>query len=243
MKPNPLLIFSIVFVVFLIEVANLLIFPDWSPATKSVVVQYAALILSGLAFIIFLYDYNLKKEDFLDTKLKVTSKENYHSIKTQVFNKSGMKKEVSFALLFISGQETSPVVAMNEALEALNLLVKFSYTNDFEELKGQIDSPQFTVNAAIIPLSFYYSENVWIANESPAFTYTFNTNEKYLKDGIYTVRFFIFCNGKLHRSTADSLVIKNDVVQIPDKKDKQLAIEQEEDDNRNSKNSLQKNNH
>jgi hypothetical protein len=246
MKLNPLSIFIVVFTIFLIEVANLLIFPVWSHETKSVVVQYATLILAGLAFITFLYDYTMKKDDFLDTKVEVTSNDKYHSIKTQVFNKSGMKKKVSLALLFISKQEYLPVVAMNEALETLHLPLNFLDTNDFENLKNQIDSPLFTINAAIIPLSFYYCENVKIANENPAFTYSFNNNEKKLKDGIYTVRFFIFCKGKLHRSTSDSLVIKNKIVQTIGRNEILPANNQEEEedevDKGNSKNSSQQKN-
>ena len=102
MKLNSLSIFSIVFIVFLIEVANLLILPNWCTETKSVVVEYATMVLTGLAFVVFLFDYTMKKDDFLDTKIDVISKDNYHFVKTQVFNKSGMKKKVSFALIFIS---------------------------------------------------------------------------------------------------------------------------------------------
>lgn len=100
---------------------------------------------------------------------------------------------------------------MNNVLADLNMPLRFAYTNEFELLKDQIETPIYTHNAAIIPLPFYYSENVRIGNENPGYSYMFDNNITndgvILEEGKYSVRFFIFCKGKLHRSTADALVV------------------------------------
>lgn len=99
MKLNSLSIFIFVFIIFLLQVANLIFIPDWCPEFKSVIIGYATLILTGAGFIAFWYEYSKKQEDFLDTQIEVTSENNIHHIKTKVLNKSGLKKEVTFSLL------------------------------------------------------------------------------------------------------------------------------------------------
>jgi hypothetical protein len=214
MKSNPLLIFIVVFIIFLIEIANLIFIPDWCPEFKSVIIQYATLILTGFGLVAFWYEYTKNKNDFLDTSIDVENKITFYKIKTQVFNKSGLRKDVSYALLFISKQCIPPVTAMNQTLNKIQVPIQFKHTNDFEQLKEQIDCPTHTTNTYVIPLPFYYDENVRIGNESPAYTFSFNNTDgvagaNILEDGIYTARFFIYCKGKLHRTTADTLIIGN----------------------------------
>ncbi|MFZ4455453.1 MAG: hypothetical protein ACOYOT_04460 [Bacteroidales bacterium] len=201
----------IVFVIFIIEIANMLFITEWEKETKTLIIEFATMLVTGAGFAMVIYGVFKKEKDFLDTSIETKSEGNYHTIKTQVFNKSELNKDVTYALLFISKQGVDPVSAMNESLSSLDVKLRITKTNYFEFLKEQINSPRFVKNAAIIPLSFYYSENVWIANENPAFSYAFNSNctNTKLENGIYTVRFFIFCEGKLHRSTADSLRICN----------------------------------
>lgn len=83
-------------------------------------------------------------------------------------------------------------------------------TNDFEKLKNVIEEPLWipNVGGAIIPVSFYYKENIRISNENPSFVYSFNNKKEMLPNGIYSVRFYIFSiNKRYHRSTVGSLII------------------------------------
>lgn len=218
MKKNKFLIAS--FSIFILLVGFLLFFTCWSDGTKSLISQYAGIIVTGIGFIIAIYQLRLstnqyfedlekKKKDYLDLTIDTKSMGKFHSIKTQVVNKSGEDKEIDYSFLLITKQDDDIIKKVQSVIKFLNLNLQINYTDDFKSLKNHIQTPLFINNSiGIIPLEFYFSENDGIGNENPGYIYSFNNKKIKLKKGIYSVRFFIYPENGLHRSTVGSLIIK-----------------------------------
>lgn len=147
-----------------------------------------------------------EKDKYLNISVNVQNHNGYVSIKTQVFNHTNEPQKIAYAFLLISEQENWTNVT-NLVNQKYGLGVQ--YTNDFQKLEGFIEEPLWIPKmGGIIPLGFYYKENIRIANENPSFVYSFNNKEVLLPEGIYSVRFYIFPKDeRYHRTTVDSLII------------------------------------
>lgn len=148
------------------------------------------------------------QERYLDLHIKTVYKNNFYSLHTQVTNKTTDSQPIDFAFLLISKQgEVVKVINKINTLYDLNI----QYTNDLTKIKHIIQDPLWLPETygGIIPLPFYYKENIDIADECPTFSFTFDNQIVNLPEGIYEVRFFVFPNDnhRLHRCTADSIVI------------------------------------
>jgi hypothetical protein len=64
-----------------------------------------------------------------------------------------------------------------------------------------------TRHRAIIPISFYYSENVNIGDETLSYRAPISL-KGFDPATPYAVRFFLFAPGRLHRSTQDTFIIE-----------------------------------
>ena len=196
----------------------LVFFTSFDEGLKSRILQFSGLLITTLGFLYTIYEFRIasyqyfeeKKrslENYLDLELNVTQNLSYYSIKTRVLNKSGVDKRIFYAFVLLTKQDDNIIAKINSLLKT-----DFLYTNDFVKLNKLIGH-NIIINpdTAIIPLPFYYSENVSIGNESPQYTFTFDNNNLKLKKGIYSVRFYIFPGldelHQLHRSTVDSLII------------------------------------
>lgn len=211
---------AVFFSLILIVIGILIFITSWKDETKTLISQYAGVLVTGFGFFVAVYQLKLstfkywedekrKKTDFLDLTIETKSMDNIHSIKTQVNNKSGEKKEIDFSFILITKQEKNILAAVNNILEQNGVDFQISCTNDFNNLKDFIIKPLIINNEiGIIPLEFYFSENIAIGNESPGYTYSFDNDEIKLNNGIYSVRFFIYPTTGYHRSTVDSLIIK-----------------------------------
>src|SRR5690606_28068169 len=136
--------------------------------------------------------------------IETISIDEFNSIKTQVVNKSGEDKEIDYAFLLITKQEANIIQNVQSIVQDLNI----SSTNDFNLIRNHISEPLFINNSiGIVPLKFYFSENIAIGNENPCYTYSFDNNKIKLHKGIYSVRFFIYPKEGYHRSTVGSLII------------------------------------
>lgn len=218
MKKNFTLLIS--FSVFLILIGLMLFATCWTNETKSLISQYAGIFVTGIGFIIAIYqlklstnqyfeDLETKKKDYLDLNIKTKYFNEFNSIKTQVVNKSGEDKEIAYSFLLITKQEDSIILKVQEIAQYLNVDLNINSTNDFIKIKNHIAEPIFINNTiGVIPLEFYFSENIGIGNENPSYTYSFNNNKIKLQEGIYSVRFFIYPKEGYHRSTVESLIIK-----------------------------------
>ncbi|MCC9065876.1 hypothetical protein [Flavobacterium piscisymbiosum] len=218
MKKIKFLIIS--FLLFILLIGFLLFFTCWSDSTKSLISQYAGIIVTGIGFIIAIYQLRLstnqyfedlekKKKDYLDLTIDIKSIDTFHSVKTQVVNKSGEDKEIDYSFLLITKQDENIIEKTQSILQYLDLNLKITCTNNFNYFKNYIPEPLFINNSiGIVPMEFYFSENIAIGNENPSYTYSFNNDKIKLQEGIYSVRFFIFPKEGYHRSTVDSLIIK-----------------------------------
>jgi hypothetical protein len=210
----------ILFSIFLIIIGILLFFTCWTNETKSLISQYAGVIVTGVGFIIAIYQLKLTSDqyfadliknhkDFLDLEIQTSSVEGFYSVKTQVINKSGENKGIDFAFVLITEQEENIVNSIQTVIKIKRLNIEIKQSNDFDKLKDFIDRPTFiNKSIGIIPIKFYYLENITIANENPGYTYTFDNSNIGLKKGIYSARFFIYPLIGYHRSTVGSLIIK-----------------------------------
>ncbi len=222
-KDKGIIISCIILIVIILVTGILSFCIDWGQDSNiaSQIISFSGIIIAGLGFFATIYTLSTnmnrffneserKRKDFLDMFLSINNQEDFYSIKTQVINKSGLDKEINFAFLLISPQDNwAKIIGFINNEYKLDIRA----TNGFLKLKNIINKPFFRENAAIIPLDFYYKENIGIGNENPSYTYTFNCNASNTKlnSGIYSVRFFIFpeYNGDAiyHRSTVDSLII------------------------------------
>ena len=209
----------IYYIFFLLLISIFIFVTNWCTSTKDLILQYSILIVTGIGFILAIQQLKLSVEqyfeekrrefeNFLDLSINIVPKESFFSIKTQVFNKSTENKSIEFSFILINQQEQDIIEVVNKVFENVDSEKKVEYSNEFNELKDVIDKPMFFEESyGIIPLDFYFLENVQIGNESPSFTFSFNNDEYSLKKGIYTARFFIFPEEGYHRSTADNFII------------------------------------
>ena len=157
---------------------------------------------------------------FLHIDLEVTlDEENYVSALTRVENTSWFSKKIGNAILLVGPVDESPIDTAKIIFEENDINADLQFTNDIAELNypRTYTGPK---GRAIIPLSFYYSfyysENIGIADER--ITYRESINPKKIPlHSPYSVRFFVapkrplfffLPSSRLHRSTHDSFVIK-----------------------------------
>lgn len=128
------------------------------------------------------------------------------SAKTIVDNKGSRSKKIDNALLLIGPESESPIETFNQLFKSIGNERKVISTNEIAETKLE-EQCSDNNGRAIIPLSFYYSENVSVGDEQLSYRAPINS------DGIeagktYSVRFFVYGEGRLHRSTHDSFSIQ-----------------------------------
>jgi hypothetical protein len=126
-------------------------------------------------------------------------------VKTSMENKSPLKKKIDNALLLVGPETEDPIQTFNELNLFCSLGKKVRSTNEIACV--QINSPVYDdAGRALIPLPFYYSENIVIGDEK--LSYRAPIDISHLKANVtYSVRFFLCAVGRLHRSTHDAFLI------------------------------------
>lgn len=137
---------------------------------------------------------------YLHITLRIDLKDDrFLTAKTTVENKSISKKQLSNALLLVGPEHEDPIETMSQlnlAVDYTNDIVKFKICNAITGQKGR----------SLIPIPFFYSENIQISDEKPSYCVPINTRD--IPRGVpYSVRFFISAPERLHRSTHDSFVL------------------------------------
>lgn len=125
--------------------------------------------------------------------------EHYQIIKTKVENKSKKSKKIDNALLLIGPEQEKPGETYNKLMELGKKRYRAENTNEIAEkkLEKQIVDNEGRI---VMPLPFYYSENLQIGDE--AVNYYAPINTKNMQEGTpYSARFFIGVKGRYHRST------------------------------------------
>ena len=127
--------------------------------------------------------------------------------KTTVENKSLSAKRIDYAILLVGPESESPIDTFNSLAPALKK-DPIRETNDLED--REVDAYLGdSAGRAIVPLPFYYSENVDIADEKVSYTYPLKV-ASFQRDVPYAVRFFIFGQRRLHRSTQAVVLFPKD---------------------------------
>lgn len=141
---------------------------------------------------------------FLRIAVKVElGKGDWATALTTVDNKGTRPKVVSYALLLIGPESKNPIETAKSLARQAEYKGRLEYTNDIEQFK--VDRPLIANDRALIPLQFYYSESVDIADETV--TYRTPIDIKNFKCSLpYAVRFFVFGAPRLHRSTQDAFI-------------------------------------
>lgn len=165
--------------------------------------------LAGLAGIIgFIWKLREERKTFLLIKVEAKKIGDEHTIYTQVQNVNKInEKTITNAFLIICPENYDLLTAGDEIANHLKIKQELGRTNDFislysEEYKCHNINPELI----FIPLPFYYLENIDIGDEQ--LTYTAYLDRKKLKQGTYSVRFYLYGDEQfLHRSTQDLLII------------------------------------
>lgn len=124
---------------------------------------------------------------------------------TTVDNRGNRPKEIEFACLLVAPEAEDPVVSASNIASDFGFDLRGQYTNELADLKKVGDKPFYKNGRGIIPLPFYDLEQVDIADETLSYRSHIPV-EQLGSSGPYSVRFFIFAKGRLHRSTQDLLV-------------------------------------
>lgn len=158
----------------------------------------AGIVALALKFFEEMYGY-------LRIKVEVKNENNQYAVFTEVENISRWsRKEISNALLIITPENSGLLGAGNRIAQQLGIEIRVNCTNDFEHFKSEVPI-YIDRSIALIPLSFYYSENIAIGDEK--LTYCCSVEKNKLNPGRYSVRFYIFSKGRYHRSTQNLLTI------------------------------------
>ena len=123
---------------------------------------------------------------------------------TVVENHSITKKKLDYALLLIGPENEDPLETVYEITGVsvcyTNDIIKYCIDNCIDDIKSGPDG------RCLIPIIFYYSENVHIADEKVS--YRLPVDIRNMERGIpYSVRFFIHGPKRLHRSTQDCFIL------------------------------------
>ena len=143
---------------------------------------------------------------YLRISLKVDVSDNSITALTSVENKGYRSKNLSYAFLLITPEVESPIDTANAILNANGYNYRPANTNGFEFFRElNIFNPLYDNDRALIPLNYYYFENIRISDET--LTYRALIDRTHLQNGThYSVRFYIFGKNRLHRSVHDCFV-------------------------------------
>lgn len=144
-------------------------------------------------------------QSYLHIGLTVEINGDFLFARTTIENKSLMPKRIDNALLLVGPESESPLETYLKILEFTAKTSSVKYTNEivrwrFEEVITGLQG------RAIMPLDFYYFENIKIADETLSYCAPISCGE-IPKEIPYSVRFFISGEQRLHRSTHDCFLL------------------------------------
>jgi hypothetical protein len=120
------------------------------------------------------------------------------SARTQVENRAGWAKKIDNALLLIGPEPEDPIATYNLLLDGRQ---EATCTNDIAE--NVIDNANYGAGGrAIIPVTFYYDENIKIGDEFLTYRVPIDAS-RFTPGTAYSVRFFVWAPRRYHRSTQD----------------------------------------
>ena len=161
-------------------------------------------VLGLLAFLWKVWD---SRVSYLHISVQVLKADTGISVKAVVENKSLVPKHLDYAAILIGPENESPVETATHIAKHIERDVMINHTNDIEQLS--VDGPVYCDGGrALIPLPFFYSEQVRVADEILAYSSPISLDKFQYKANVpYSVRFFIFGRNRLHRSSQDLMLL------------------------------------
>lgn len=132
------------------------------------------------------------------------TKNGWVSILTSIENNGNRRKMVSYAVLLVGPETERPVDSIRVLAKEARIDKNIEHTNDLENFV--VSSIVCAEGRLLIPLPFYYSENITFADEAVTYRVPLDT-EQLAKHTPISVRFFVFASPRLHRSTQDTFII------------------------------------
>jgi len=126
-------------------------------------------------------------------------------ISTEVQNRGEVARRVDYAMVLIGPEREDP-------LKTAEILLgrEFECTNDFAEIEEMEAVQDASIlqqeDRALIPLPFYFSENIDVGDEDLTYDVPVCANE-FKHNTPYSARFFIFSKDHYHRSTQRMFVV------------------------------------
>jgi hypothetical protein len=141
---------------------------------------------------------------FLRISLKVeASKDGWTTALTTIENKGNRRKKISSAKLLIGPESEDPIEPARILANKASYSGPLNETDDLERFRESVTSG----DRALIPLPFYYSENVDIADETLNYRAPIGT-ETFAPSSPYSVRFYVFADRRWYRLTQDIFIIE-----------------------------------
>ena len=128
-------------------------------------------------------------------------------IRCAIDNGGFRHKTIDNAFILISSDNKDLIEVGKDIANYLSIPQnEINYSNDF--IYFETEKPIFSEKKdfCLIPLPFFYSEQVHIADEELSFSF-FLEKDKLKRNQSYSIRFFIYNKKRLHRSTQDSIII------------------------------------
>jgi hypothetical protein len=136
---------------------------------------------------------------YLHVALEISQSNGNVFAKATVENKSLMRKRIDNALLLVGPESESPEETFNCVSKENEWGITVIYTNDIASHRVK-KMAVASRGRQVVPLSFFYSENVAIADE--CLSYCAPLSLENVEQGVpYSVRFFVWDKARLHRST------------------------------------------
>ena len=173
---------------------------DWDLG-NSVIVIIAAVIAAAPGVISLWLWGRDRRKSYLHIEVSVDLKyEDFLTVMTVVENKGLGRKKLKNALLLIGPEDEDPLDTVREltgiSIDFTNGIVEFRIDNVKSGSDGR----------CLIPIDFYHSENLWIADEKMSYRVPIST-QGMMRGKPYSVRFFIYTPGRPHRSTHDCFIL------------------------------------
>ena len=187
--------------------------PDWS--NKSAFGSMFGVVSALYAGFTFVAVYSTLKrafrkelDDYLRIALSVRSLDRKTAFaKVIIKNQSDMPKQIENAILLITPEEESigdSWKILRKRHPAVRCIKK---TNDIADVRIEEPLYDYEGRRALVPLPFFYNENVRVADERISYTAVINTTDMNQGSGVYSVRLFVSDTGRLHRTTHDAFKV------------------------------------
>jgi hypothetical protein len=122
-------------------------------------------------------------------------------IRTIVNNKNTISRKIDAAFLIIGPEDEDVDATAVSLLTKYNQPAKFDTLTDMVQILASIiekHSEKFVgAGRMIIPLAYYYNENIDVADENLSYEQTISTAD--FPKGTYSVRFYVEARPRLHR--------------------------------------------